>query len=215
MSDTINQPKPEVDQQRLVRQGGRLRQLIDGRWVAEIRHGWWIFAKWIAIDLRTPGHLWTPNSQFYEDCIGTHEDAIRGLALRGFSLPNNGVTCDQCDIGLRAKLEDKCSHCGRDLPSSAPSIGPAVPDRTRIFSLLAWLIGGWNVSKGITLGHLSCWDEHFDHDDEKLLRYLLESHEGQVTYDLREEIKKLKAKLYDLEQQNTRAEEPQETSEKC
>ena len=79
-----------VDVQRLVRQGGRLRQLIDGRWVAEERHGWWIFAKWIAIDLRTPRHLWKPDCQFYKDCIGTYEEAIRGLSMRGFSLPNAG-----------------------------------------------------------------------------------------------------------------------------
>ena len=84
-----NTQRAAVDHQRLVRQGGRLRQLIDGRWVAEERHGWWIFAKWIAIDLRTPRHLWTPDCQFYKDCIGTYEEAIRGLSMRGFSLPND------------------------------------------------------------------------------------------------------------------------------
>ncbi len=83
-----NTQRAAVDHKRLVRQGGRLRQLIDGRWVAEERHGWWIFAKWIAIDLRTPCYLWTPDCQFYKDWIGTYEDAIRGLAMRGFSLPN-------------------------------------------------------------------------------------------------------------------------------
>jgi hypothetical protein len=87
--ETPLQNAPPLDLDRLARQGGRLRQLVDGRWVAEERHGWWIFVRWIAIDLKYPQYVWKPSEQYYKDCLGTQEEAIRGLAKRGFSLPNH------------------------------------------------------------------------------------------------------------------------------
>ncbi len=89
--ETPLQNAPPLDLDQLVRQGGRLRQMVDGRWLAEERHGWWIFVRWIAIDLNCPRYLWKPSERSYKNCLGTREEAIAGLAMRGFSLPNRAT----------------------------------------------------------------------------------------------------------------------------
>ena len=77
-------------QPRLVRNlNVRIRLLADGRYIAEERRGWWIFATWEAIDWKTPNFLWSPGDVFYKDCIGDYEQILRGIAGRGHSLPNS------------------------------------------------------------------------------------------------------------------------------
>lgn len=79
------QPAAEIHMPLLIRDRWRVRQLIDGRWVAEERTGWWIFERWLAIDLKSPFFLWSPSDQFYAECVGTYEKAIAAIALRGVS----------------------------------------------------------------------------------------------------------------------------------
>jgi hypothetical protein len=70
-------------------------------------------------------------------------------------------------------------------------------EREKILSYFAWIIGGWNASPGTSMGRLREWDQEFNGNDEKLVRYVLQQHENSVTYKLREENKALKARLYD------------------
>ncbi len=65
----------------------RIRQLIDGRYVAEERRGW-IFKTWVAVDLKSPRFLWDANDEFYRDCIGDADSCLKALAGRGHSMPN-------------------------------------------------------------------------------------------------------------------------------
>lgn len=63
----------------------RVRQLCDGRFVAEIARGRWR-PKWHGVDLKTPGRFWEPLSAYYRDCIGTREQCLTGLAVCGVSM---------------------------------------------------------------------------------------------------------------------------------
>lgn len=62
----------------------RIRQLINGKFVAELKRGFWPFVYWTAIDLREPKFTWSPSSAWYRDCMGTEEECKRALASRGF-----------------------------------------------------------------------------------------------------------------------------------
>lgn len=75
-------------------------------------------------------------------------------------------------------------------------------EREQFFSKLAVLIGGWNASFGTNMGRLREWDQHFNGNDRDLMLYMLESHKVDVTFELKNEIKDLKAKLYDLTNKN-------------
>jgi hypothetical protein len=66
----------------------RIRQLIDGRYVAEERRGW-IFKTWVAVDLKSPNFCWDVNDKFYRDCIGDAAQCLKALAGRGHSMPND------------------------------------------------------------------------------------------------------------------------------
>ena len=65
--------------------GTRVRQLIDGKWVAEVKRGL-IFKRWYGID-RGKSTTWLrrPGSQYYLDCrCNTREDAIKSFAGLGY-----------------------------------------------------------------------------------------------------------------------------------
>lgn len=72
-------------------------------------------------------------------------------------------------------------------------------EREQFFSKLAYLIGGWNASFGTNMGRLREWDQYFNGDDKELMFYMLERHKVDVTYELKNEIKELKVKLFDLQ----------------
>lgn len=87
---------PAVGVPRMVRHlRVRIRELADGRYIAEERCGWWMFSSWQAIDCRTPQFLWSPGDAFYSHCIGDYEQVLKGIAERGHSLPNATVEVRQ------------------------------------------------------------------------------------------------------------------------
>ncbi len=71
--------------------------------------------------------------------------------------------------------------------------------RDIVYSHLAAQIGGWNASAGAHMGRLRDWDDEFRGDDAKLVAYLLRQHLHDTTFSLRQEVERLKSRLYDLE----------------
>jgi len=63
----------------------RIREtLIPGSFVAELEclfgFGW----SNAAIDLREPSHRWWPHNSVYADCVGTFDQCVRALGMRGY-----------------------------------------------------------------------------------------------------------------------------------
>lgn len=63
----------------------RVRQLADGRWVAEVRP--WYRLRWQAIDAETPYYAWRPGNAFFSDCLcanaaGAERALRRHLTIR-------------------------------------------------------------------------------------------------------------------------------------
>ena len=67
----------------------RIRQVADGRFIAEELRGFWIFEKWMAIDLRLPRYLWSPTDFFYSHCVGNRKQIIKAISERGLPMPYN------------------------------------------------------------------------------------------------------------------------------
>jgi hypothetical protein len=68
----------------------RIRQVCDGRFIAEVVRGA-LFPKWHGVDLRSSPYCWDKENGNYRDCIGTQEECLKALALRGIS-PNTDQT---------------------------------------------------------------------------------------------------------------------------
>lgn len=60
----------------------RIRELVDGTFVAEIKTGWWIWTEWKAIS-RNAGILWDKNNCHYCNVV-TIDAAKKLLAGWGF-----------------------------------------------------------------------------------------------------------------------------------
>lgn len=69
--------------------------------------------------------------------------------------------------------------------------------RVKLLSWFAWLVGGWNATPNKHYGRLSN-DCNID-SDERVARHILEQHCKDIERPLHEEITRLKAQVYDLQ----------------
>lgn len=62
----------------------RIRQLCNGQYIGEVRHGFWPFYSWRGADSKAPGLTWSTSSIYYKDCLcDTYEEALNALAATG------------------------------------------------------------------------------------------------------------------------------------
>ncbi len=70
--------------------------------------------------------------------------------------------------------------------------------RDQLLSHLVTQVGGYNASSGMHTGRFREWEQNLGNDDARIVAKLLEDHRRAVAYPLNEEIKTLKARLFDL-----------------
>ena len=69
--------------------------------------------------------------------------------------------------------------------------------REKILSYFACKIGGWNAEKGKHTGNLINSTINYQNDEE-VVNFLLDTYKNDIETPLKEEIKELKVKIYDL-----------------
>lgn len=82
----------------------------------------------------------------------------------------------------------------------------SVKQRERLISYFAWLVGGWNAIPGTSSGRMRFEPEY--EDDEAVARVILAAHARTETHELKLEIQRLKAELYDTQQRANARTEP-------
>ena len=70
--------------------------------------------------------------------------------------------------------------------------------RSALLGWFAYCIGGWNANAGSSPGRL-VFDVNIDNDEE-VVRYLLKSYKRDVEVPLKNEIDKLKVRIFDLQE---------------
>ncbi len=107
----------------------------------------------------------------------------------------------ECANGIIRKTSEDIGELRKEFASALAQkdeeLARASKSRECLLSYFAFLIGGWNASKGTSPGRLRFEDNY--NDDEAITRLLLDRHKSDISGPLNEEIKKLKAKLYDTE----------------
>ena len=110
----------------------------------------------------------------------------------------------QRDHPPSAKSKSSSSTAGADIRrhDARPVLSKPTGSREGLIAWLSYVIGGWNASPPTSAGRLRGEPAYESGDDETIVRYLLKEHKESVTCRLTEEIIRLKAKLYDLENSN-------------
>lgn len=64
---------------------GRIRKLANGKFVAEVFHGSWLFGNWYGLQLNRHGYFRLQTSTEYPLCVGSYGDCIDAISNQGFS----------------------------------------------------------------------------------------------------------------------------------